>query len=78
MALQCDALPADVVASAGRLPWRDESFDCVLAPHLPDDDAPLLLALAELFRVVQPQGGGGADGVKSAFGVALVAGRRLA
>ena len=54
--LQCDALPADVVASAGRLPWRDESFDCVLAPHLPDDDVPLLLALAELFRVVQPQG----------------------
>ena len=56
VALQCEALPADVVASAGRLPWRDESFDCVLAPHLPDGDAPLLLALAELFRVVQPQG----------------------
>ena len=54
--LQCDALPADVVASTGRLPWRDEAFDCVVAPHLPDDDAPLLLALAELFRVVQPLG----------------------
>lgn len=56
VALQCEALPADVVASAARLPWRDESFDCVLAPHLPDGDAPLLLALAELFRVVQPLG----------------------
>ena len=56
VALQCDALPADVVASTGRLPWRDEAFDCVVAPHLPDDDAPLLLALAELFRVVQPLG----------------------
>ena len=54
--LQCDALPADVVASTGRLPWRDEAFDCVVAPHLPDEDAPLLLALAELFRVVQPMG----------------------
>ena len=56
VALQCDALPADVVASTGRLPWRDEAFDCVVAPHLPDDDAPLLLALAELFRVVQSLG----------------------
>ena len=56
VALQCADLPADVVASAGRLPWRDESFDCVVAPHLPDDDAPLLLVLAELFRVMQPQG----------------------
>lgn len=54
--LQCEALPADVVASTGRLPWRDEVFDCVVAPHLPDEDAPLLLALAELFRVVQPMG----------------------
>ena len=54
--LQCDALPADVVASTGRLPWRDEAFDCVVAPHLPDEDVPLLLALAELFRVVQPLG----------------------
>ena len=56
VALQCADLPADVVASAGRLPWRDESFACVVAPHLPDDDAPLLLVLAELFRVMQPQG----------------------
>ena len=54
--VQARVLPADVLADDAHLPWREESFDAVLAAHLPDTCENWSMVLAQLFDVLQPQG----------------------
>lgn len=49
-------LPADVLAEHQRTPWQMQTFDCVVAAHTLDCvDAPELW-LAEMWRIVKPNG----------------------
>ena len=53
---QAASLPADIVADATHLPWREDTFTTVLAAHLPDTEADLWAVLRELYRVVESEG----------------------
>ncbi|ULJ65301.1 class I SAM-dependent methyltransferase [Wielerella bovis] len=53
---QAHFLPADILADATHLPWREGSFDAVIAAHLPDTETEILRILMELYQVLDEQG----------------------
>ncbi|MDK4679909.1 class I SAM-dependent methyltransferase [Kingella negevensis] len=53
---QSEYLPAEIIASAQTLPWRSNTFDCIITAHLPETEPQLTQILAELYRITTPQG----------------------